>query len=163
MKARGGRMSAAEKMALNAAKLADEAPRVSLASLPEPPVTLTGDQARVWREIVATKPVGWFSVASQPLLVQYCRAITLADDLDKQIAALMKRKNFTPQVRKSMDALHNMSHRNSVLINRLATSMRLTQQSQYNPRKAGTIQRDADAAGGGSDAGAGGALWDRES
>jgi hypothetical protein len=48
---------------------------------PEPPADLRDPEVRIWREIVATLPGGWFTRANQPLLTAYCRHVATSDRL----------------------------------------------------------------------------------
>lgn len=48
-------------------------------TFPEPPADLTPEQRDIWRRVVRSRPPGWWDEASMPLLVQYVRAIDMAD------------------------------------------------------------------------------------
>lgn len=49
------------------------------AGYPEPPADLTPEQREIWRRVVRSKDPEWWDDAALPLLVQYVRAIDLAD------------------------------------------------------------------------------------
>jgi hypothetical protein len=49
--------------------------------MPEP-------QARIWRQVVATKPVSWFTADSVPILTQFCRHVVTADQLQRAMEQL---------------------------------------------------------------------------
>ncbi len=46
---------------------------------PDPPSDLTPEQREIWRKVMRSRPPEWWDEASIPLLVQYVRAIDLAD------------------------------------------------------------------------------------
>lgn len=94
---------------------------------PPAPYELSDDEAaREWDAIVATMPADHFMKANHPLLVQYCRHIVAARRLDQLIASVMKSKKFDAREYAHLLQLQNAE---SQAIQRLARSMRLTQQS----------------------------------
>lgn len=52
---------------------------ITRAGYPEPPADLTPEQREIWRRVVRSKDPEWWDDAALPLLVQYVRAIDLAD------------------------------------------------------------------------------------
>lgn len=103
---------------------------------PEPPERLTEAQAEAWRSIVATKPADWFGPDTYPLLVEYIRATEQADLLAKEL------EEFDPEWLRDEDGLERYEKMNrlvdakSTSMARLATKMRLSQQSRYDARPA---------------------------
>lgn len=92
---------------------------------PEPPPELSQAQKAVWRSVVDTKPPEFFDAAQFPLLVDYCRAVVLQDELAKNLCAT---------------AINDFD-KLAKLKTSLARSLRITNQSRYNPDKAGTLSR----------------------
>ena len=117
-------------------ELALRAIPLSARKLP-PPEGLDEAEAAVWRDTVATMPLGWFNRSHQPLLSAYCRHTVRADRLGQMIS------NFEPVWLKAegglqrLDKLLAMSEREGRAIAATARAMRLTHQSQILPRGAG--------------------------
>jgi len=105
---------------------------------PEPPGSLSEEQAATWHGIVSCLPVDWFNGASLPLLEAYVRHIAVAGVIDRQIDQFkpewLKEDDGLTRYKKLLDMRANQS---SVLL-ALARSMRLTNQSRYTPQRAGT-------------------------
>ena len=104
---------------------------------PQPPSELTPDQAEEWREIVASLPVDWFSRAVWPLLMQYVRHVCNA----RHIAGLIEAHDVDTGDRSALlrfNRLLGMQERQSGTLAGLATRMRLTNQSRYTARSAGS-------------------------
>lgn len=120
-------------------------PRKSLAAVatlpvkrdlrPEPPEHLTPAQADLWRTITEAKSADWFAVEALPLLEAYVRAIEqhrrISDAVDAFSGDLSD-----PDMIKALNKLHAMQERQANLIQSLATKMRLTQQSRWQPSTA---------------------------
>lgn len=115
----------------------------TLQTRPDPPAALTGAQAKIWRDVVATKPAGWFTADTYGLLADYCRAVVKSNEFDKMVTAAMAVKNKSLVTIKKMESAVRMARQNALLVNRLATSMRLTQQSRMHNEKAANDHRDA--------------------
>lgn len=109
-----------------------------LPSRMEPPQHLTETQQTLWREIVATKPVDWFSADNAPLLVEYVRAVDMGNLLEIQIMATMAGSGDI-----GMKDLLKMRDTEARRAMSLATKMRLTQQSKYTDKAAGTADRNS--------------------
>lgn len=108
----------------------------SLPLRPDPPETLSACEAKLWRDVVATKPVEWFQADSAPLLVEYCRAKSMCDRLAEML------EDPKPGDLKQLIDLRDKESR------RLATlgcKLRLTQQSRYTPQSAATASKPASA------------------
>ena len=97
---------------------------------PEPPPELSEAQRAVWRSVVDTKPPTFFDAAQFPLLSDYCRAVVLQDELSQKLCA--------SQIN-DFDKLAKLK-------TSLARSLRITNQSRYNPDKASTLSRPANQA-----------------
>lgn len=106
----------------------------------EPPADLTEDQAALWREVVESKPSDWFGPDSLPVLKEYVRAATTCDRLAVVVErALEEGSDGLPK-------LLEMRDREAKRVAVLATKLRLTQQSRYTPKAAGTADRKAGGA-----------------
>lgn len=112
---------------------------------PDPPAELNEVQATHWRRIVATKPADWFGPDTYPLLVQYVRTIEraaqIADELNASETEWMRTDEGLKRHERLLKA-ENMLSENLV---RLATKMRLAQQSRYSEKAAATAHRNAGA------------------
>ena len=90
------------------------------------PYNLTGSEAEIWERIVNSMPADHFAPGNASVLAQLCRHIAASDRVAMLIEAAAKSKkldvdNFTSLLRSQIAE--------SVVINRLARSMRLTQQA----------------------------------
>jgi hypothetical protein len=88
---------------------------------PKPPANLSASQAKIWRNVIATKPVNAFDAGSFPVLSGYCVLIDTWEGMRKPGAEpipLQKLMQLTGQ------------------ITRLATALRLTPQARYDPMTA---------------------------
>lgn len=114
------------------------------------PAVLNVTEAALWKSVVATKPADWFTEDSHPLLVAYCRASVMADQLSKEIDMLPKLDAITEDnaalavklfgMRK--DLLKSRSAEVDKLVS-LARSMRLSQQARMRPEVGGTAHKRA--------------------
>ena len=104
-----------------------------VAERPEPPEELTAEQAVEWKAIVGRLPPEWFPRETHGMLVQYCRHIVAA----RQVAMQIEEKEGTAENFdiKDYDTLLKMQEREGRAASSLATRMRLTQQSTYDPKK----------------------------
>jgi hypothetical protein len=88
---------------------------------PQPPRNLTASQARIWRNVTATKQIGAFDAGSFPVLAAYCVLVATWEalrDPDAEAISLRELMQLTGQ------------------ITRLATALRLTPQARYDPQTA---------------------------
>ena len=120
---------------------------------PSPPAHLNATEKKLWRDIVTSCPSGWFTVAQEALLAGFCCHASAADFISKLIEKerpidVTDRDKFRRYAK-----LLTMRGRETAAMSALATRMRLTQQSQIQPRTAG---RAWDAHHPGP------RLWDRE-
>ena len=99
---------------------------------------MNATEKKLWKAIVADSPSGWFTVAQEPLLAGFCCHASAAQFISKLIEKerpadlLGYRDNLRRYSR-----LLGMRVRESAAMSALATKMRLTQQSQIQPRSAG--------------------------
>lgn len=101
---------------------------------PDPPSSLTKEQAEVWRQVVEALPVGWFGPEAHGLLVQYCRHVVEADRLARRIDEEWKRRPFDEE---TYARLRDMRARESAVIKSLAVALRLSPSSRMRPETAG--------------------------
>jgi hypothetical protein len=98
---------------------------------------LSAAAAEVWRDTVGTLPAGWFTLGQYPIVMAYCRHAAQADELAKQADA------FEPEWLKAdggLDRLNKllaMAERETRAMTACARAMRITKQSQIEPRGAG--------------------------
>ena len=110
-----------------------------------PPTELSAYEAEMWMKVVNTKPSDWFQGDTIPLLRSYVRhcyqAAKIDSEMDKLIDRDFKDESGVSTVGTQFDTLTKMRDRESRQLTSLARSMRLTQQAQVHPEKAGTIVR----------------------
>lgn len=109
---------------------------------PRAPEELNQAEARVWKQIVDSKPHDWFGADSHHLLVAYCRNVVAATERDNDIknfplATRMEREGFA--MFEKLNKLKDMHEARAV---QLATKMRLTQQARYTTKAAGTADKN---------------------
>lgn len=114
----------------------------SLPLRPDPPETLSECEAKLWRDVVATKPVEWFQADSAPLLVEYCRAKSVCDRLSDLILGL---DETDPKGLADLKSILDMRDKESRRLATLGCKLRLTQQSRYTPQSAATASKPASA------------------
>lgn len=125
---------------------------------PKPPGHLSKAEAAVWRLAVGRMPATWFTPEMFPLLENHCCHVCMGRDLmieihevKEELARLRdKSEGVDPEtladVRKSIkvkrDYLHDLMAKHldqSKAAASLATKLRLTPQSRYQPNTAGAI------------------------
>lgn len=110
---------------------------------PAPPEALTETQKDNWRAIVRTKPSDWFGSDTYPLLVEYVRAIDAADVLSRAMDGFKAEWMSEEEGLKRFERLSRLHDAKSATLARLATKMRLSQQSRYSEKVAATASRNA--------------------
>lgn len=106
---------------------------VNIPKRPDAPSELTDRQAEVWRETVNTMPVDWFPSETHYQLADYCRHVTYSRDIAERIQAMDTETADT----QDMDRLYRMQDRESNAISRIATKLRITNQSRVRAETAG--------------------------
>ena len=129
-----GRKSGAES---NVVSITGKAPR------PNPPPSLTSEQAQECRAIVKRLPADWFERETHALLESYCRHIVTARRIAEQIERCFAE---TTAKTAGIDRLLKMQARESGAIAQLATKMRLSQQSGYCSKTASTAKKQRGSA-----------------
>lgn len=110
------------------------------------PPYLSKAQSDVWAQTVAAKPADWFGRESAPMLAMYCRAVASAEHLARIVDKFERRKRLDSDGMHAYGIALASMEKQSKLVISLSTKMRLTQQSQYTPKAAGTASRRAGAA-----------------
>src|SRR6185369_13224053 len=98
----------------------------ALPERPEPPSHLSDDEAELWREVVAVKPVDWFMRDSHPILAAYCQAALMHRDL-------CRRWHNTDPLAEVDGKLVKLINDTSNRMSMLAVKLRLTNQSRFTP------------------------------
>lgn len=101
------------------------------------PKELSPAEAKLWREMVESKPADWFGPDCWPVLKEYVRAAVMCDQLAKTAAKAVNAK--ATDLRPVLD----MRDREAKRMADLATKLRLTQQSRYTPHAAATADKRA--------------------
>jgi long-subunit acyl-CoA synthetase (AMP-forming) len=85
----------------------------------------------VWVSVVSQEAADWFTAATLPLLVQYCRHVIHARRLAEMLERMLSDTKSEVLV-DEYDKLLHMQERESKAITLMARSMRLTQQANRN-------------------------------
>lgn len=103
-------------------------------AIPRPgaPTDLNLEEKKIWLAIVTRMPADWFQVENYPLLKGYCRHVAAADEVAAIIEAFKKSESFDL---KDYDILMRIQRMEVAAASSLATRMRLSQQSTYDPKK----------------------------
>lgn len=117
----------------SAAELAVAAPLAKV-DRPEPPYELWRDEeVAVWRRIVSDVPADWFSPRNLDLLAEYCSHVVSSRRIAQMIKMIESEKGkFDVQ---NWMALLRAHAQQTGRVQALATSMRLSQQSTYSPKR----------------------------
>lgn len=99
---------------------------------PVPPDELTSEQADEWISVVDRLPADWFPRETHGMLTQYCRHVVAARRVAQLVADHEESKEFDVEV---YDRLLKMQEREGRAMSSLATRMRLSQQTTYDPKK----------------------------
>lgn len=110
---------------------------------PEPPDDLSKAQVQVWRATAASESVTFFDTAAlQAMLKDYCRHTVTAAEM----SALIDKYDLTlvmdDDTAKLLDRLTKMRDRETKAAADKATKLRLTNQSRYTPKAAGTAAKN---------------------
>jgi len=105
-----------------------------------PPAELSAYEAQTWAAIVATKPATWFQADCAPILLAYCKHISIAATIDTQIA------KFNPDQASEQDwsnylKLLDARRKETSKLESAATKLRLTPQARYDEKTAHTAAK----------------------
>lgn len=107
--------------------------KVSRISRPDAPYDLDDEAAEEWRQVVDRLPADWFPRETHPLLADYCRNVVLSRKIWQLIRKVEKAKRLDIE---EYERLTRMAERATRVIASLATKMRISQQTQYDKKKA---------------------------
>jgi hypothetical protein len=96
-----------------------------------PPEVLTELETGIWLSVINTKPADWFQADTTQLMVAYCKHVSTAMLLDKQIAEFEPGWLSDDNGLDRYKQLTDMREKQTRAISALSRSMRLTQQSRY--------------------------------
>ena len=99
---------------------------------PDPPGDLTSEQASEWRAIVGRMPADWFTRETHGLLVQYLNHWSDAKRLNKAVREIPEEYIMSKEHLVLLKARDTESR----AMMALARSLRLTNQSRYDPATA---------------------------
>ena len=110
---------------------------------PRPPSDLNPSQAQVWINIVSNEPSDYFTTAAtQSLLKEMVRHITSSHFLAQQIEAIEESGILNPDHFKDYQKLLSLRDKETRAIADKATKLRVTNQSRYTTKAAGTASRN---------------------
>jgi hypothetical protein len=112
---------------------------------PQAPADLSEPEAEIWDATVAHEAADVFATAAlQQMLKDYCRHVVAADRLSKVIEGhMIPPVDEQEQISlKDLDCLLKMRDRETKAVADKATKLRLTNQSRYTPKAAGTAARN---------------------
>lgn len=98
----------------------------------KPPEELTDEQADEWFAVVNRMPADWFPRETHGMLAQYCRHVVTARRVAQLIASAESADTLDVE---NYDRLLKMQEREGRALSSLATRMRLSQQTTYDPKK----------------------------
>lgn len=110
---------------------------VGVVQRPDAPYDLTDEQSEEWWAVVNRMPADWFPRETHGLLAQYCRHVVAARRVSQLIHALEGNDPFDVD---QYDKLLKLQEREGRAMSSLATRMRLTQQTTYDPKKKKPIE-----------------------
>lgn len=99
---------------------------------PQPPGTLSPEQAIVWVETVNSLPATWFPQETLPLLEMYCAHTAFAKELDMLTRELMQKDAYDVKELKTLRDMYEKETRAAV---NYAGKLRFTLQSTYDKSK----------------------------
>lgn len=112
----------------------------------QPPDELSPSESELWLRVVATKPDDWWDAASVPLLKEYCRLHSSAEDVAGQLKSFETEWLSGDDGLKRYERLISIRDKIQARMTQLAMKMRLTQQSRYDAQKAHSRSRPRTAA-----------------
>ena len=97
------------------------------------PDSLTDDEKALFNEIVASKAADFFDAGTEPLLVEMCRLKTQLDIVSNQIRDFDESWFSTDEGVRRYKSLCGIRDQGQGRMNALARSLRLTNQSRFQP------------------------------
>jgi hypothetical protein len=103
----------------------------------EPPEGMPERQAKIWRDVVRGEPAAFLrSATSQGLLQQYCRHTAIADEMAELLAEFPTEALIEAKGMHRYEWLAKMHRLESKAALEMATKLRLTNQSRWQPQSA---------------------------
>jgi phage terminase small subunit len=119
------------------------APVAELRRIPDAPGHLTEEQSTVWRLTMASAAGDMIGTEAHPVLVEYCRAVVLGDQIAVQLNAFNTSWLAEDEALKRWDKLAAMQARNTSLMAALAGKLRINPSSRIRPENAGVMAKRA--------------------
>lgn len=110
-------------------------------ALPQAPSYLTPEQDEIWRVVIASRGGDLIAPESYPVLVEYCRAVTGANQIAAQLDEFLPEWAKDEEGLKRWDKLLAMQDRLAKTVASLGAKLRLTPSSRVQAISAG---RNAD-------------------
>lgn len=107
--------------------------------LPEPPQNLTPPQVEVWKLVIGSRGGDMIDPEAFPILVEYCRAVTMADEIAAQLAEFDPKWVKLDEGLRRWDRLTAMQARTQGVIATLGVKLRISPSSRIRADKAGPI------------------------
>ena len=102
-----------------------------------PPKEIPEQQVKIWQDTVRAEPPDFFCTgALRALLLDYCRHKAVGDEMSGQIDDFDPAWLAEPKGMRRYEWLLKMRERETRAAANIATKLRLTNQSRYNPRTA---------------------------
>lgn len=107
--------------------------------LPQPPESYNEDAAALWSQMVASKPQDWWDASTLPLLDAYVKTCIEHQRISQLVEGMHPIASDDEVV--AYERLHKIQDRLASQMARMATKMRLSQQSKYGARGADTASK----------------------
>jgi len=106
--------------------------RVETVQRPDAPYDLTDEQSQEWWAVVNRMPADWFPRETHGMLSQYCRHVVAARRVAEVVRTVEAAQSFDVV---AYDRALKMQEREGRAISSLATRMRISQQTTYDPKR----------------------------
>ena len=116
-------------------------PMPELRRLPDPPGTLSPQQSAIWRSVMSTVAADLIGEEAFPVLVEYCRAVVLADQIAEQLNEFNASWLADDDGLKRWNLLTQMQARVQATIGSLGGKLRINPSSRIRAENAGTISK----------------------
>jgi len=114
-----------------------------LRRIPDPPGHLTEEQSAVWRLTMSSVAGDMIGTEAHPVLVEYCRAVVLADQIAVQLNAFNTGWLAEDEALKRWDKLAAMQARATATVAALSGKLRISPSSRIRPENAGVMAKRA--------------------
>ncbi len=110
-----------------------------LSQPPKPPEHLSKQASDIWRMVMTSRSKKMIEAESYPVLVEYCRSITRADFVSKEIDRFEQVWLTSDEGLKRYDKLISIQDKLTKTINSCAVKLRLTPSTRFHSETAATI------------------------